>query len=277
MRGLAPIGLAPIITLAALLAAGPSQACELPGTSVAEIYPSSDHLPENLLRFYIYFSAPMGPDDILSSIALLDEDGNELEGVFLSNRFDLWSPDRTRLTVLLDPGRVKTGLVANTQMGRALVAGHSYQLQIAHTALDAQGCELAAQHNTSFDATEADVSSPTPQGWVLSTPGAGTRDPLTVILDGPVDHLSLAYRLRALSPDGTSVAGSLALEEGETIWRFTPREPWGAFEYQLRVDPLLEDLAGNRMDAVFDLDLTSGAESMEPSTERLIPFIPSPS
>lgn len=270
-------GLGPVITLAAMLAAGPLQACERPSTSVADIYPSGDALPENLLRFYIYFSAPMGQDDILPSIALLDEAGNELDGVFLSNRFDLWSADRTRLTLLLDPGRVKTGLVANMQMGRAFVAGEAYQLQIAQTARDAQACELDAHHAMSFEAAQADVTSPTPEDWLLSLPRAGTRDPLIVSLDGPVDHLSLAYRLRALRPDGTQVTGSLALAEGETIWRFTPREPWGAFEYQLRVDPLLEDLAGNRMDAVFDLDLTSGAESMEPSTERLIPFIPSPS
>lgn len=37
------------------------------------------------------------------------------------------------------------------------------------------------------------------------------------------------------------------------------------------------DLAGNRMDAVFDFDLGSRGSSMTPSTHRLIPFIPSPS
>lgn len=271
------MGIRSIIALAAVLAAGAAQACERPSTSVAEVYPTGDTLPENLLRFYIYFSAPMGQDDILPSIALLGADDQELSGVFLSNRFDLWSADRTRLTLLFDPGRVKTGLVANQAMGRALVAGDAYQLRISQTARDARGCPLSQEYSMFFQATGADIASPAPENWLLTTPSAGTRDPLVVTLDDAVDHLSLAYRLRVLNPDGAPVAGGLALDGAETIWRFTPREPWENVEYRLRVDPLLEDLAGNRMDAVFDLDLTSGAHSMTPSAQRLIPFIPSPS
>lgn len=265
-----------IISLAAILAAGPIHACETPHTIVSSVYPSNTNLPENLLRFYIYFSSPMGQNGILSSIALLDADGAELDGVFLNNRFDLWSPDRKRLTLLLDPGRVKTGLLANRAMGRALVAGHTYQLRIADTARDAKNCPLSASHIMSFETTMADVSPPVPENWGLTTPQSGTREPLTVTLDGAVDHLSLAYRLRILKPDGTNVHGRIALDSFETVWRFTPREPWDQKTYQLSVDPLLEDLAGNRMNAVFDLDLGSGASSMTPSTHRLIPFIPSP-
>ncbi|MCR9193314.1 MAG: hypothetical protein NXH88_01205 [Hyphomonas sp.] len=273
-----------LISLAAIMAAGslsgpilaPAHACDLPSTSVSDVYPTGEMLPENLLRFYVYFSAPMGQDDILPSITVLDESGDPLEGVFLSNRYDLWSADRTRLTLLLDPGRVKTGLAANQAMGRALVAGRTYHLRISQTALDATGCGLSAAHSVSFQAIDADVTSPTPEDWVLSTPRTGARDPITVTVDGPIDHLSLAYRLRVLRPDGTPVAGSLALEAAETIWRFTPREPWGDTAYHLRIDPLLEDLAGNRMDAVFDLDLGSGAPSMAPSDHRMISFTPLP-
>lgn len=266
-----------IISLAAILAAGPIHACETPQTIVSSVYPSNTNLPENLLRFYIYFSSPMGQNDILSSIALLDADGAELDGVFLNNRFDLWSPDRKRLTLLLDPGRVKTGLLANRAMGRALVAGHTYQLRIADTARDAKNCPLSASHIMSFETVMADVSPPVPENWGLTTPETGTRMPLIVTLDGAVDHLSLAYRLRVLESGGTNVHGSIALDSFETVWRFTPREPWDQKTYQLSVDPLLEDLAGNRMDAVFELDLGSGAGSMTPSKPRLIPFTPSPS
>lgn len=266
------------ITLAAIMAAGflagPLQACELPGTTVSDVYPTGAVLPENLLRFYIYFSAPMGQDDILPAIALLDEAGNELDGVFLTNRYDLWSADRTRLTLLLDPSRVKTGLVANHAMGRALLAGRSYQLRMARSALDAQGCQLSAPHTVSFRAGEADVTSPTPRDWILSAPRTGTRDPLTASLDGALDHLSLAYRVRVVRADGAPVAGRLDLDGAETIWRFTPREPWSSGQFHLTIDPLLEDLAGNRMDSVFDLDLTTGADSMTPSTQRTIAFSP---
>lgn len=90
-----------------------------PNVFVEEVYPSSNILPENLLRFYIYFSEPMMTSDSLESVYLADSNGKKLKGVFFKNRFDLWSSDKTRLTLLFDPGRVKTGLVAHNKMGRA--------------------------------------------------------------------------------------------------------------------------------------------------------------
>ncbi len=262
------------ISLAAALAAGSPRACETGQTTVSQVYPTGAALPENLLRFYIYFSAPMGQDDILPAIDLLDADGRVMDGVFLSNRFDLWSADRTRLTLVLDPGRVKTGLAANREMGRALVAGETYHLQISKDAKDAQGCPLVAAHRVKFEATNADVSSPTPTDWDLIIPRTGTHAPLTVVLDGTVDHVSLAYRLRVIGADGSPVSGRIDLDAAETRWLFTPRLPWDAYAYQLAIDPLLEDLAGNRMDAVFDLDLGAGGQSMIPSIGRMILFSP---
>lgn len=201
------------LVLAASLAAGQLQACEVGDTSVADVYPTSSELPENLLRFYIYFSAPMGHDSILPAIDFLDSDGVALDGVFLSNRFDLWSPDRRRLTLLLDPGRVKTGLAANAAMGRALVAGEIYGLRVSADAQDAQGCALIAPHVVTFKAGTADISSPNPDNWSLGLPEAGTRAPIAVSLDGPVDHLSLAYRLRITDQSGDPVTGRIDLDD----------------------------------------------------------------
>ncbi|MEO0543250.1 MAG: hypothetical protein AAFY99_05470 [Pseudomonadota bacterium] len=241
-----------IAGLAATLLAGPLQACEDGQTVVSDVYPSGTALPENLLRFYIYFSTTMGERDILPAIDLLDAEGRPVEGVFLPNRFDLWSADRTRLTLLLDPGRVKTGLQANLALGRALTPGETYHLQISETALDARGCALASAHRVTFEATEADLSSPSPSKWSLHTPKVGTRDPLTVLLDGAVDHLSLAYRLRVIGPDGNPVPGRIDLGQAETHWLFTPVLPWPDRDHKLVVDPALEDLAGNRPGTLFD-------------------------
>jgi hypothetical protein len=246
-----------ILGLAASLAAGPVAACGAGQTVVTDVYPTGAALPENLLRFYIYFSAPMGQDDILPAIELLDSGGRSVEGVFLSNRFDLWSADRTRLTLLLDPGRVKTGLAANRRLGRALVPNETYHLQISQTARDARGCALAARHKVTFVATQADLSAPSPAKWELITPETGTRAPLTVLLDGPLDHLSLAYRLRVIGPDGKPVPGRIGLDASETRWLFTPRAPWPALAHQLAIDPMLEDLAGNRPGVLFDQPINS--------------------
>ena len=47
--------------------------------TVVKILPSSDVLPANHLKFYIYFSAPMrGGRDIFDQICILDAQGNEI-------------------------------------------------------------------------------------------------------------------------------------------------------------------------------------------------------
>lgn len=260
------------IGVAAALAAAPLQACEAPSTKVSEVYPTGAALPENLLRFYIYFSAPMGQGDILPAVDLLDAQGQVVDGVFLSNRFDLWSADRTRLTLLLDPGRVKTGLNAHKAMGRALVAGETYELRISEAAQDSEGCPLAAFHKVRFKATEADLASPSPADWQLIRPGVGTRAPLAVGLDGAMDHLSLAYRLRVIGPDGAPVPGRIGLDAAESGWQFTPRAPWRAAAYQLSIDPMLEDLAGNRPGVLFDQPVGVPATPWPP----LIDWSPAP-
>ncbi|MEM9107755.1 MAG: hypothetical protein AAGC96_19105, partial [Pseudomonadota bacterium] len=101
---------------------------------------------------------------------MLDGSGKPISGVFLSNRDDLWSPERRRLTLLLDPGRVKTGLFANSQMGRALVVGKAYSFEVSGKALDADGCPLGMDTSHAFTVTAADLDPPDPARWALTKP-----------------------------------------------------------------------------------------------------------
>ena len=82
--------------------------CPAPEAGRVDVYPTAQVLPENLLRFYVYYPRAMAPSVGLSDILLLDADGTPMDGVFLPTREDLWSQDRRRLTVLMDPGRVNT-------------------------------------------------------------------------------------------------------------------------------------------------------------------------
>ena len=108
----------------------------LPGSStvptslVTHVYPSGDVLPENQLRMYIEFSAPMGRRSGIEYVALLDDQGKEVEGPFLPLDYEFWNADRTRFTVFFDPGRVKDGILPNRQMGRALQVGKTYTLLV---------------------------------------------------------------------------------------------------------------------------------------------------
>ena len=75
----------------------------VPTTVVRHVYPSGDVLPENQLRMYIEFSAPMGRRSGLEYIALLDENGKDVEGPFLPLDYEFWNADRTRFTVFSIP------------------------------------------------------------------------------------------------------------------------------------------------------------------------------
>ncbi|MEL6236634.1 MAG: hypothetical protein AAFR46_19735 [Pseudomonadota bacterium] len=241
------------LTLAALWAAGTaSAACPDPAEGGVEFYPSGEFLPANLLRIYIYFPRSMAADQGFQNVRLLDDAGRAVDGVFLENRADLWSPDRRRLTLLLDPGRVKTGLDAHAALGRALVPGQAYAFELSAAAQDDQGCPLGVAGRHSFTVAAADIDPPDPAGWSLTVPMAAGTAPLIVDLGSAHDHLSLAFRLRVLDAAGAIVPGAIALGPDERSWMFTPRAPWAAAPHHLAIDERLEDLAGNRPGLLFD-------------------------
>jgi hypothetical protein len=70
---------------------------------VEDIFPSNNVMPRGLLRFLIFFSAPMQPGHVRGNVVLLDADGQEIDGAFLDLAQELWDPSRQRLTMLLDP------------------------------------------------------------------------------------------------------------------------------------------------------------------------------
>lgn len=226
--------------------------CKQEAPFVSEVYPSTNKLPENLLRFYIYFSKPMQRENILDSISLQDPEGNVIEGAFLNNRYNLWSPDSRRLTLLFDPGRVKTGLVAHNTFGRALDVGKKYHLVINSKAKDYNNCTLKKEFVKKFEVIKEDLSSPNVNNWKLNLPNAGTKESLFIDLDGVVDHISLAYRIRIKDLNNNILSGKIDLSNNEKQWIFTPTKAWNKSKYKLVVNPVLEDIAGNRTSGLFD-------------------------
>ncbi len=81
---------------------------QIPSTVVTDVYPAGDVIPENLLRMYVQFSGPMGQQGGLDHVVLLDARGREMPDALLPLDTELWNGDRTRFTLLFDPGRVKT-------------------------------------------------------------------------------------------------------------------------------------------------------------------------
>ena len=131
---------------------------------VTTIYPTSDTLPENLLRFYVQFSKPMKTINNLENIELVDEDGNVVKGAIFNNVYELWDKEQQQLTLILDPARVKTGLVAHKERGRALQAGKSFQLVIRQ-AEDIYGNQLKVPFIKPIYVIATDTVSPDISHW----------------------------------------------------------------------------------------------------------------
>jgi hypothetical protein len=244
-------------------------------TRVTGVYPSAAHLPSNLLRWYVETSAPMEPGNALQHVRLMDESGREVPGAFLTLDQELWDPARRRLTLLFDPGRVKRGIRTNVESGAPLIAGRRYRLVIDDGWLDGNGAQLASRFEHAFEVADPDRQSPNPDGWHLTTPAAGTRTPLQVSFGEPLDHALAARMLTVLDAAGAPVPGSVALAEGDSAWTFTPQRVWATGDYSLQVGGALEDLAGNNVVRVFDVDKradSAGVDREVAGTIRSIPF-----
>ena len=224
-------------------------------TVVSRVDPSGDRLPENLLKFYVHFSGPMGRGEAYDRVRLLKEDGTAVDLPFLRLGEELWDPTGTRLTLLIDPGRIKRGLRPREEHGPVLEAGRTYTLAIDPAWRDAEGDPLGSGTRKTFRAGPEDVSQPDPKSWAIARPRAATRDALTLTSLEALDAALLESGLTLVDARGEAVEGRVQVDAGQTRWRFTPDAPWLAGAYQLLVDDEVEDLAGNSIRRPFEVDV----------------------
>ena len=236
-------------------------------TEVRQVFPSGATLPENMLRFYIEFSAPMGRGSALEHIRLEDETGNVVVDPFLPVEAEFWNPERTRFTLFFDPGRVKRGIKPNRDLGRALVAGKKYALVIDDKWIDGQGQPLKQVHRHEFTAGPAIERPLETKAWKITPPRSGSRDGLVVEFPWALDH-ELMERSFWILYGPAEISGLGMVSDSETRWTFTPREPWRSGGYSVLALTLLEDPAGNRLGRAFEV--MSPVTDSQPSFE--VPF-----
>ena len=226
-----------------------------PTTVVTAVYPAADVVPENLLRMYIEFSAPMGSSGAGDFVRLVDRTAAKektVEGAFLPIEADFWSPDHTRYTLFLDPGRVKLGILPNRQSGRPLRAGHQYALEISARWSDANRQPLKSAYRHEFRAGPAVKDAIAMSDWRIAAPRAGTRDELVVTFPRPLDHAVLVRALGIETKDRRVVEGMAGLQVHDTRWSFVPAAAWPVGEYYLVALSFLEDPQGNEIGRPFE-------------------------
>ncbi|WP_329060090.1 hypothetical protein [Streptomyces sp. NBC_01429] len=213
------------------------------------ISPQAEVLPANTLRFYLHFPRQGEAHFDRDRLWLVDEEEQVVPEPFLVLPQELWSVDGRRLTVLMEPGRIKRGLGTDPSHEAALVVGRTYSLAV--TALG-----QTARHT--FRVSDPVLEAVDETRWRLVSPTAGSLDPVVVHFDRVMDAVLCQDEIAVLAPSGEAVRTRASLAPNGTAARLVPSHPWRAGEHRLLVSERLEDVCDNRLGEALDHDL--GAE-----------------
>ena len=220
------------------------------------ISPQARVLPANTLRFYLHFPRPGEARFDRDHLWLLNEQEQAVRDPFLVLPQELRSADGRRLTIPMEPGKIKRGLGTDPSHEPALVAGRTCSL-----AVTAPG--QTARH--AFRVSDPVLEAVDETRWRLVSPAAGSLDPAAVHFGRVMDAAHCEDEIRVMrgrdrSPDpaGKVAATRVSLAPAGTTARLIPSHPWHAGEHRLVISERLEDVCGNRLGEALDHDLGAG-------------------
>jgi hypothetical protein len=209
------------------------------------ISPEAKVLPANTLRFYIHFSRPGEAHFDREQLWLINEEGQVVPDPFLILSQELWSIDGRRLTVLMEPGRIKRGMGEAPSHEPAFVVGRIYSLVI--TALGQTG-----RHT--FRVSDPILEAIDETDWRIVSPNVGSLDPAILHFDRIMDAALCEDELEIMTTSGEVVQTRVSLSPDGTTMEFIPKRPWSAEEHSLVVSDRFEDVCGNRLGEALDHD-----------------------
>lgn len=239
---------------------------------VSQVIPSSDVLPENLLRFHVRFSRPMQRGRAGTNIAVLGPDGSTVPDVLYRAPVELWDTSMTCLTILLDPGRLKRGVGPNRTLGPPLKVGERYILTVGQGMIDVHGRPLRQRFTKAFTVCEAVRAPIAVEDWRIVPPTAESRDSLELTFPIALDWAGLWQGIIVASEGGEQISGRVSIDQNETLWRFTPDTAWRAGSHSIRISPGLEDACGNTPYGAFDGPFRSAEQVALETSVRSIAF-----
>ncbi len=186
-----------------------------PSAFVTQVFPSGAQVPENLLKFYVHFSAPMSRGRVYDFIHLKDESGRKVDLPFLEIDEELWDDSMVRLTLIIDPGRIKRGVKPLEDIGPALEEGKRYVLSIDGSMVDGAGVRLKNSFDKAFTVGPADRIPPDPTKWKIEAPKAGTRDPVVVSFGESLDNAITKRVIHVITGGGPSLEGTSTMGTDE--------------------------------------------------------------
>jgi hypothetical protein len=223
-------------------------------TKVSSFFPQSKTLPLNVLKIRLEFSSPMSQNHSHQYVKVFRNGSEIAEYPFLKLENELWNNDQTELTLWFDPGKIKRGLLSRKSKGANFSLGDEIEIQIQNSWPDIDGNRLDQEYSYQFTIADTDKLRPDPEQWDVFAPAAGTMDPLAILIKEELDSKLLTEGIEIY--DGVNnVSGEFVIKKKGFALFFYPAEPWKKSNYEIIVNPKLEDLAGNNLIRLFDNDL----------------------
>lgn len=221
-----------------------------------KIYPSGDSLPANHLKFYLMFDQPMQQGDIFKYFSLWCVDTEKFVGRPFRHT-ELWSADGKQLTLWFHPGRQKSGVNLNVELGAILEEGLEYELRVNGEWASTDGGQLGIESKKRFIAVAKDHEQPDPEKWDYILPPVGSDKPVVVKVSEPLDY-ALAKRCMVIKQGGEVISGQIDVTNGERGIVFTRSTgTWTSERVEVEINPLVEDLAGNSPSRPFEVDVNA--------------------
>ena len=173
---------------------------------------------------YLYFSEAMSEGNVYQYINVTTQKGDTIPLPFLPLTPELWDEDHRRLTLWLDPGRVKRDLIPNQLLGPPLLEQTQYVLHISRKWPDQEGFPLATNYSKTFWVRADDRIKPVVDHWQLDLPIKGTLSPLTIHFGESIDEVLSTRCIQVFDKNNQSIGGKSRLQEQESQWVFFPDE-----------------------------------------------------
>lgn len=211
------------------------------------IHPRTDIWSARTLRFHVAFDRPMDMDRAMRHVRLDRDDGDgfaTVSGAFVDLPDGLWTPDQRVITILLHPGRVKSGLAAHAALGRAIVCGRTHRIVVDAAMPDADGRPLGHPVEHHFTG-----GPPAPAPLVPKVRRHG--DGFAVSFDRPADYLSALAHIALVDGRGAVVPSHRDVLATTVALRSVDPDRLED-GVAVRIDPAPEDAEGNRTQSVFE-------------------------
>lgn len=236
-----------------------------------EVFPSGSRIPENTLRFYFVFSKSMSRGEAYKRVKILDENSKAVDQPFLELEEELWENDQKRLTLLIDPGRIKQEVKPRLDLGPVFRAGKKFTIIVDGKWPDSTGAILGNDWRREVVATDPRMIAPTAKDWKITAPNTAKQE-LTITFPVAMDESLLRRTLSVLTMEGKEISGKVLLEKNETVWKFVPDLPWKSALYSIRLDWKLEDVSGNAIERPFEAEESTPVKDVPARKSSLIPF-----